>query len=68
MFISPAICSFLHDDFIADNMLACLHEPNLLSTRFNNEFLRWSNSAASWPVNFTVFNIDRTWLITVVKY
>ncbi len=57
---SPAICSFLHDALIADNMLACPHEPNLLRTRFNNEFLRWTNSEASGPVNFKILHIDQT--------
>ena len=46
-------------------MLSCLHEPNLLRTRLNNEIIRWSNINASDPVDFPILTLDQIRLITV---
>ena len=62
---APAISSFSNDDQIAAKMLACLHKPNLLRTRLNNETFRWSNNDASDLVGFPILTIDQIRLITV---
>jgi hypothetical protein len=62
---APAISSFSNDDQIAVKMLACLHEPNLLRTRLNNETLRWSTHDASDLIGFPILTIDQIRLITV---
>jgi len=62
---APAIPSFSNDDQSAAKMLACLHEPNLLRTRLNNEVLHWSNHDASDLVHFPILTIDQIRLITV---
>ncbi|CAF3950565.1 unnamed protein product [Rotaria sp. Silwood2] len=62
---APAISSFSNDDQIAAKMLACLHEPNLLRTRLNNEILHWSNNDASDLAHFPILTLDQIRLITV---
>lgn len=62
---APAISSFSNDNQIAAKMLTCLHEPNLLRTRLDNETLRWSNHVASDLIDFPVLTIDQIRLITV---
>lgn len=62
---APAISSFSNDDQIAAKMLACLHKPNLLRTRLNNETFRWSNNDASDLAGFPILTIDQIRLITV---
>jgi hypothetical protein len=62
---APAISSFSNHDPIAAKMLACLHEPNLLRTRLNNEVLHWSNNDTSNLVGFPILTIDEIRLITL---
>ena len=62
---AAAISSFENDDQIATNMLACLHEPNLLRIRLNNEILHWTNNDASNIVDFPILTIDQIRLMTV---
>ncbi|CAF2730047.1 unnamed protein product [Rotaria sp. Silwood2] len=62
---AAAISSFSNDDQIAAEMLACLHEPNLLRTRLNNEILHWTTNDASNIINFPILTIDQIRVITV---
>ena len=62
---AAAISSFENDDQIATNMLPCLHEPNLLRIRLNNEILHWTNNDASNIVDFPILTIDQIRLTTV---
>ncbi|CAF4472724.1 unnamed protein product [Rotaria sp. Silwood2] len=64
---TTAISSFSNDDQIATKMLACLHEPNLLRTRINNEILHWMTNDASNIINFCVLTIDQIRVIIVVE-
>ena len=62
---APAISSLSNDDQTVTKMLSCLHEPNLLRTRLNNEIIRWSNINASDLVDFPILTLDQIGLITV---
>ena len=65
VFRTPAKFSSSNDDQIAANMLACLHEPNLLPFRFSNEALHWSNYDALDLIDFSVLIIDEIRQLTV---
>ncbi|CAF3025401.1 unnamed protein product, partial [Rotaria sp. Silwood2] len=62
---APVISSSSNDDRIAVQMLTCLHEPNLLRLRLNNEILHWSNNDSSDLVGFPILTLDQIRLITV---
>ena len=63
----PAISSSFQDPLIAERMIACLHKPNMLRTRLDNEILRWFDNDASALVDFPILDIDQIRLITVGK-
>lgn len=65
---APVTSSSTHDDFIATNMLASLHEPNLLRQRLNNEALHWINSDASNILDFPILTLDEIRLMTMGTY
>ena len=62
---APVISSSSNDDRIAAQMLTCLHEPNLLRMRLNNEIIHWSNNDASDLADFPILTLDQIRLITV---
>lgn len=65
---APAISASSQDRLIADRMLACLHQPNLLRTRLNQGYFRWSNNESSALIDFPILTIDEIRLITVGKW
>jgi len=64
---APTISSSPQDQFIADRMIACLHQPNLLRTRLDNHIHRWLNNDSSALADFPILTIDQIRLITVGK-